>query len=171
MSGTAGLVRSVAFLALLAWIGCSSSEEAGKDTSGQKTTETPSVEARPVSVPAGDAQKTMEPPPPMKEMPPPRQETPSTKDDQQTTEQKPQRPGIMMWSVQIGAFKQEAGAMQLFDDVKSKFNQPVYKDYDPVSGFYKITVGSFQTREQAGALKAEVQAKGYPDAFTVEVRR
>jgi cell division septation protein DedD len=79
--------------------------------------------------------------------------------------------GAMMWSVQIGAFKAEAGALQLVSDAKNKFKQPVYKQYDPVSGFYKVNVGSFQAREQAAQFKAEVQTKGYQDAFLVEVRR
>ena len=79
--------------------------------------------------------------------------------------------GAMMWSVQIGAFKAESGAFQLVSEAKNKFKQPVYKQYDPVSGFYKVTVGSFQTHDQAAQFKSEVQAKGYQDAFLVEVRR
>jgi cell division septation protein DedD len=81
------------------------------------------------------------------------------------------REGLMMWSVQIGAFKLESGALQLFDRVKGTFSQPVYKDYDPATGFYKVTVGSFPSKDAANTFKGEVQSKGYPDAFTVEVRR
>jgi cell division septation protein DedD len=76
-----------------------------------------------------------------------------------------------MWSVQIGAFKAEAGATSLLNEAKAKMNQPVYKDYDPVSGLYKVTIGSFQTREQATQFKEEVIGKGYSGAFSVEVRR
>jgi hypothetical protein len=47
----------------------------------------------------------------------------------------------------------------------------LYKDYDPSSGFWKVTVGSSQTREQATQYKSDVQAKGYTDSFVVEVRR
>ncbi|MFA6234516.1 MAG: SPOR domain-containing protein [Bacteroidota bacterium] len=79
--------------------------------------------------------------------------------------------GSMMWSVQLGAFKSEAGAFQLIEELKQKFNQPVYKRYDPVTGYYKVTLGSYQTREKAGEFKLEVQSRGYPDAFTVEVAR
>jgi cell division septation protein DedD len=79
--------------------------------------------------------------------------------------------GSMMWSVQIGAFKTESGAFTLVEEAKKKFNQPVYKRYDPVTGFYKVTLGSFPVREQAADFKAEVQSRGYPDAFTVEVAR
>ncbi len=81
------------------------------------------------------------------------------------------RAGSMMWSVQLGAFKAEAGAFQLIEELKQKFNQPVYKRYDPVTGYYKVTLGSYQTREQAAEFKLEVQSRGYPDAFTVEVAR
>ncbi len=79
--------------------------------------------------------------------------------------------GTMMWSVQLGAFKSESGALQLIDEVKKKFNQPVYKRYDAVTGFYKVTLGSYQNREDAGRFKLDVQSRGYPDAFVVEVAR
>ncbi len=81
------------------------------------------------------------------------------------------RAGSMMWSVQLGAFKSEAGAFQLIEELKQKFNQPVYKRYDPVTGYYKVTLGSYQTREKAAEFKLDVQSRGYPDAFTVEVAR
>lgn len=100
--------------------------------------------------------KTAEPPPV------PQQAPPSTTDT---------HGGSMMWSVQIGAFKTESGAFSLVEEAKQKFNQPVYKRYDPVTGFYKVTLGSFPAREQAANYKAEVQSRGYPDAFTVEVAR
>jgi cell division septation protein DedD len=79
--------------------------------------------------------------------------------------------GTMMWSVQLGAFKSEAGALQLIEEVKKKFNQPVYKRYDAVTGFYKVTLGSYQLREDAARFKLDVQSRGYPDAFVVEVAR
>ncbi|MBR9978204.1 MAG: SPOR domain-containing protein [Bacteroidetes bacterium] len=94
--------------------------------------------------------------------PAPQQTPPSTTDT---------HGGSMMWSVQIGAFKTESGAFSLVEEAKQKFNQPVYKRYDPVTGFYKVTLGSFPAREQAANFKAEVQSRGYPDAFTVEVAR
>lgn len=81
------------------------------------------------------------------------------------------RAGSMMWSVQLGAFKNESGAFQLVEEIKKKFNQPVYKRYDAVSGYYKVTLGSYQSRDDAAAFKLEVQANGYPDAFTVQVAR
>ncbi|HOJ02753.1 MAG TPA: SPOR domain-containing protein [Bacteroidota bacterium] len=81
------------------------------------------------------------------------------------------RSGSTMWSVQLGAFKNDAGALQLVDEIKQKFNQPVYKNYDPVSGYYKVTLGSFQSREDATRFRLDVQSRGYPDAFIVEVPR
>ncbi len=79
--------------------------------------------------------------------------------------------GLMMWSVQIGAFKDEQGAVKLVQEARQKLSQPLYKDYDPVTGFFKVTVGSFTTQEQASRYKQEIRTSGYPDAFTVEVRR
>ncbi|MCB2204372.1 SPOR domain-containing protein [bacterium] len=81
------------------------------------------------------------------------------------------RSGSMMWSVQLGAFKNESGAFELVNELKNKFNQPVYKRYDAATGYYKVTLGSFQKRDEAASFKAEVQSLGYPDAFTVEVAR
>ncbi len=81
------------------------------------------------------------------------------------------RSGAMMWSVQLGAFKNESGAFELVDELKKKFNQPVYKRYDAATGYYKVTLGSFQSREKAADFKTDVQSRGYPDAFTVEVAR
>jgi len=81
------------------------------------------------------------------------------------------RAGTMMWSVQVGAFRSDEGALQLVEEVKRKFNQPVYKRYDPVSGLHKVTLGSYRTREEATTFKLDVQARGYPDAFIVEVAR
>jgi cell division septation protein DedD len=101
--------------------------------------------------------------------PPARQET--TPETTQPAQAAPPRTGTMMWSVQLGAYKSEAGAFQIIDELKQKFNHPVYKRYDPVTGYYKVTMGSFQTREQAAEFKLEVQSRGYPDAFTVEVAR
>lgn len=79
--------------------------------------------------------------------------------------------GVLMWSVQIGAFKDEEGALKMVDEAKQTLKQPIYKDFDPATGFYKVTVGSFANKEDAGRYKADVQANGFPDAFSVEVRR
>ena len=98
-------------------------------------------------------------------------ETVITKQPELSRQPDPTKTGALMWSVQIGAFKAEAGANSLLNEAKAKMNQPVYKDYDPVSGLYKVTIGSFQTREQATQFKEEVIGKGYSGAFSVEVRR
>ncbi|MBR9974447.1 MAG: SPOR domain-containing protein [Bacteroidetes bacterium] len=111
----------------------------------------PAMTEEPVSTPPArqEAQQTPPPPPPAAAP----------------------RAGSMMWSVQLGAFKSEAGAFQLVEELKQKFNQPVYKRYDPATGYYKVTLGSFPTREVASEYKLEVQARGYPDSFIVEVAR
>ena len=108
---------------------------------------------------------------------PSRQETPAEEEPAETPAESVSAPsvaprsGAMMWSVQLGAFKNESGAFQLVQEVKKKFNQPVYKRYDAATGYYKVTLGSFQTREEATNFKADVQSHGYPDAFTVEGAR
>ena len=163
---------AIAFLAA----GCSSSEEAAKtdDTSSpefQKTDKQevvlPTTETPPGSK-LEDIQST-EKNVPVVDPNPEVQKDAQPEQIQKSAEG--QKKGLLMWSVQLGAFKAESGAMQLVAEAKGKFNQPVYKDFDPVSQLYKVTVGSFQTREQASQFKEEVIGKGYAGAFSVEVRR
>jgi len=156
--------------------GCSSSEEAGDDAQQEAQEEFKSTDNGPDVIPAGEkpVKEAQELPPTEKNVTTPGDE-PVTEPQQEEKETvqpgQQQRTGLMMWSVQLGAFKAESGALQLINEAKKKFNQPVYKDYDPVSGFYKVNIGSFPKREQATQFKTEVQSNGYPDAFTVEVRR
>jgi cell division septation protein DedD len=166
--------------------GCSSSEEtAGAKPAGAFTR----TEADSVSLPRTPQPTAHEDmPAPERTLPPSDQKPPATREapQEKPADTKPaapppavqqpaatpaQKTGIPMWSVQLGAFKSEQGANQLITEAKSKLNAPLYKDYDPASGFYKVTVGSFPTREQAAQYKTEVQAKGYTDSFVVEVRR
>jgi len=123
--------------------------------------EAPDVEEVPVRVTAPETSG-------LKETPAVQEEAPVTP---QAAPPVAPRSGAMMWSVQLGAFKNESGAFDLVKDLKNKFNQPVYKRYDAATGYYKVTLGSFQSREQAAEFKADVQSRGYPDAFTVEVAR
>ncbi|MBE0645068.1 MAG: SPOR domain-containing protein [Bacteroidetes bacterium] len=176
-------------------LGCSSSDELGKtdqqkpDENGAfqrvdkeepiipETDEPVTLEAvededvptseTPVPMKAASTKET----PPTEAAPPSRQESVPVQAAPSASPTSVPRSGSMMWSVQLGAFKSEAGAFQLIEEVKQKFNQPVYKRYDPVTGYYKVTLGSYQTREQAAEFKLEVQSRGYPDAFTVEVAR
>ncbi len=159
-------------LAVLVLPGCSASEEAAttatpNPTEVARTEPQPAPTSEPPAIPADtQAPETVTPPPP-----PPVPQDVQVTPPEETRAQEKTRTGIMMWSVQIGAFKNEAGATQLLNEAKAKVQFPVYKDYDPVSGLYKVSVGSFQTRDQAAKFKADVQAKGYPDAFVVEARR
>jgi cell division septation protein DedD len=161
-------------IALLA-AGCSASEEAAKtdDTTSpefQKTDKQevvlPTTETPPGSK-LEDIQSTEKNVPVVE----PKPEAAKDPQPEQQKSVEGQKKGLLMWSVQLGAFKAESGAMQLVTEAKGKFNQPVYKDFDPVSQLYKVTVGSFQTREQASQFKEEVIGKGYAGAFSVEVRR
>ena len=163
---------------LLAFIsGCSSSEETakdGKDGGGEFTaTDKPEVVIPATDQPgqdAGEATRTERPATSATITAQP-VTSPVTAHDVTPPKPDPQKTGMMMWAVQIGAFKSEAGAVALINEARTKFNVPVYKDYDAVTGFYKVTVGSFPTREQATQFKEEVLAKGYTGAFSAEVRR
>jgi cell division septation protein DedD len=183
MNSFTAILTAGALAAALTMVGCSSSEEAAKSSevpSGPSMTRTDTNVPTVPETPTPPESKKTELPTTEKNVPPEQvktQTTPPVTQEQvpetqtpQTT-QTPQKTGMMMWSVQIGAFKQEAGAVKTLNEAKVKFNQPVYKDYDAVTMFYKVTVGSFQTREQASQFKEEVRSKGYAEAFVVEVRR
>ncbi len=186
----------ILFSAGLLITACSSSEELSQD-SDEQSTEFQKVDAAEPIMPATDApdrqpnteMKSAErdvpvsvqedPPPPVNaevtapaQTPPPAQVPPPAQTPPPTQATPAVQPtGTSMWSVQLGAYKNESGAFELVDEIKPKFNQPVYKTYDAVSGFYKVTLGSFKNRDDAAAFKQEIQARGYPDAFTVEVTR
>jgi cell division septation protein DedD len=176
------LALSLLFSGLLFW-GCSSSEETESKEEKQPPREFKQVEPQKETLPKTDAPDMEKPEMPSteKNVPADQQNKPDAGQQQREStpveKEQPQQQqphagsGAMMWSVQIGAFKAESGAFQLVNDAKNKFKQPVYKQYDPISGFYKVTVGSFQMKDQASQFKVEVQAKGYQDAFLVEVRR
>jgi cell division septation protein DedD len=158
-----------------AFIGCSSSEESTDDLGVPPQGEFQRIDADDEITPIitdTDASADGELPTTEKNVPTraPEPQPAATQETPPAQQTQPAR-GMMMWSVQIGAFKVESCAIALVNEAKAKFNQPVYKDFDPVTNFYKVNVGSFSTREQAAQFKLEVQSKGYPDAFTVEARR
>ena len=168
-------ILAAVVITALAMQACSSSEETESTTDQQNPEEYKTVDTRPDVIPTTDqpAKETEEIPNTERNTPPKEGQAGEQMQEKETPPQtgQQQKTGLMMWSVQIGAFKAESGALQLVNEAKKKFNQPVYKDYDPVSGFYKVNIGSFSKREEAGQFKTEVQSKGYPDAFTVEARR
>lgn len=185
------LMKSLSMLLLaMLLVSCSSSDELNESGQQPNTNDGTfkSVDTEEPIIPETDEPVTLEAVededvPPVEKPVPVRTETPDepvpTPPARQETQETPPsappvsapRAGSMMWSVQLGAFKSEAGALQLIEEVKQKFNQPVYKRYDPATGYYKVTLGSFPTREAAAQYKAEVQSRGYPDSFIVEVAR
>ncbi len=167
------LILCPALVSGLMLAGCSSSEDAAKtEPTPPPAGEMTRTDTAPATVPdtptPPDVVKTETPPADRPSTPP---ATPPQADQPPVTTT-PQKTGMMMWSVQIGAFKAESGADKTVSEAKTKFNAfAVYKDYDSVTGFYKVTVGSFQLRDDAAKLKEKVRAQGYPEAFVVEVRR
>lgn len=166
---------------IAAYAGCSGAEETNQSRTTTSETGYSGIDSVTAAPP-----KTSEPPdatPPSKEKELPQVEkgvpvsTPverpriEQQQNQPEVQQKQAVTGLTMWSVQIGAFKSEEGATQAANEARAKFNQPIYKQFDPTAQFYKVTVGSFATRDEASGYKLEVQAKGYPDAFPVEVKR
>lgn len=180
------ILKTLCVFSVLFLIGCSGSDETKKDETSKeqsgefkktdadvappvpKTTIPPEAEVKKTEQDIPSNEKDLP-----KDVPANEPEIRKPKIEEYPTQQPPstQKTAQIMWSVQIGAFKNESGALQAANEARAKFNQPIYKDLDPVTGFYKVTVGSFATHDQASRFKLEVQSKGYPDAFPVEVRR
>jgi cell division protein FtsN len=184
MKQRAWIVLTLSFVVVLV-IGCSSSDELSASDQSEKETNTAfeRIDDEESIIPETDEPVEIEvvedEPIPEREQNVPVRSSAGTQEKTpvETVKPTPVQPtvtsqsGAMMWSVQLGAFKNESGAFELVEDLKKKFNQPVYKRYDAVTGYYKVTLGSYQTREQATAFKLDVQSRGFPDAFTVEVAR
>ncbi len=86
----------------------------------------------------------------------------AAKDSQQA-----QKPIAILYTVQVGAFKNAADA----DAIKKKLEKKGYKTYMTLSeskkegGLYKIWVGKFSTRKQAEALSIKIKKTEGLQAF------
>jgi len=78
--------------------------------------------------------------------------------------------GDMLYSVQIGAFKEAANAASAEERARERFPHPILRYQDHTAGLYHVRVGRFSTRGAAEELKAEMQAtypRDYRDCWIV----
>jgi cell division septation protein DedD len=75
------------------------------------------------------------------------------------------------YSVQLGAFKEIANVEKFEKVIKSKFTLPIKTEPDPVNNTYKVTVGQFNSRDEAYKLRDYCVKNGYKDAWVVEVNK
>jgi cell division septation protein DedD len=81
---------------------------------------------------------------------------------------------VPVYAVQIGAFENEANASRAEERIKARFAYPVRKDFDDRTKLYKVSVGSFSTRDEALEFRKMLSEKypgEYMDAWIVEVQK
>lgn len=73
------------------------------------------------------------------------------------------------YGIQIGSFRELANLVRLADNLKSSYKKEVTVQVKVLNGVkvYNLILGSFNTREKAGAFRPKV-LKRYPDAFIVD---
>jgi len=97
----------------------------------------------------------------------------------QTPKTQPTQPEVVttlptittVFSVQIGAFHNAQYAEQTYRKAMQNFTEPVYKDYDALTKFHRVTVGNFRTKADALEFRQTCVKKGYKDAWVIEVER
>ncbi len=75
----------------------------------------------------------------------------------------------VFYTVQLGAFKQISNVEKFEKIIKSKFSLPIKTEPDEASGTYKVTVGKFESKDEAYKLRDYCVQQGYRDAWVVEV--
>jgi cell division septation protein DedD len=81
---------------------------------------------------------------------------------------------VALYAVQIGAFESEANASRAEETIKARFTYPVRKNFDETTKLYKVSVGSFSTKDQALEFRKMLSEKypgEYMDAWIVEVQK
>lgn len=147
--------------------GCKSSEETKREIKPPEVTkeapkETPPAEKKPEPPPKKDTVEVVVMPPAPK---------PDT-----TAVMVPPLPTMTVprFSVQIGAFEKPENATSAQQRAKDRFTMPVFSNFDPTSNLYKVSVGSFATREEALEFRNSIVRKypdDYFDAWVVELKK
>jgi cell division septation protein DedD len=155
--------KTFVFLIAVVWIsiiitGCSASKP--EERRGEVTQEKPAIEnvavqkkdtVQPVPVKAPDAPVKVETVEPVKQ--------------DQT-----QAINNVSYTVQLGAFKEISNVEKFEKIIKSKFTYPIKTEPDTKSNTYKVTVGKFDTKEEAYKLRDYCVQQGYKDAWVTEYK-
>jgi cell division septation protein DedD len=81
------------------------------------------------------------------------------------TVQPARKPGTHTgFTVQVGAFKDEANALRVKDNLTRRYHKRVTEQFDGATKLYRVTVGEFATEKDASRFAAVVRKK-YPREF------
>jgi septal ring-binding cell division protein DamX len=70
-----------------------------------------------------------------------------------------------VYTVQLGAFKSVRNVETFEKLIKSKFTLPIKTEFDDQSKFYKVSVGEFNSKDEAYELRDFCVKNGYKDAW------
>lgn len=82
--------------------------------------------------------------------------------------------GAMLFSIQIGAFKEPANASAAQALARSRYTLPVLNEFQERPGLYRIRIGTFATREEATAHLVRMRTAfpaDYRDSFILQLER
>jgi cell division septation protein DedD len=146
-------VMTVALAAVLYMGACTASEEAEQEEGWDEEAPAPTQPEMPTTMKKDTAEVKVMPPAVME---------PTT----------PTAP-MILYAVQIGAFESEGNAVRAEQLIRARYTQPVRKYFDEATRLYKVSVGSFPTKDQALEFRKLLNEKypgEYLDAWIVEVQ-
>jgi len=76
----------------------------------------------------------------------------------------------VFYAVQLGAFERISNVERFEKLIKSKFPLDVKTEYDESSGYYKVSVGKYASKEEAYNLRDFCVQNGYKDAWVIEYK-
>ena len=82
--------------------------------------------------------------------------------------------GEVLFSIQIGAFKEPANASATQALARERYTLPVLNEFQEQAGLYRIRIGNFVSREEATAYLVRMRAAfpaDYRDSFILQLQR
>lgn len=82
--------------------------------------------------------------------------------------------GAVLFSIQIGAYKEPANASAAQSQARERYTLPVLNEFQPSPGLYRIRIGNFSTREEATAHLVRMRVAfpaDYKDSFILQLQR
>jgi len=83
-------------------------------------------------------------------------------------------PGSAVFTIQVGAFGNEANARRWEEQTKEVLKMPTYIEHDLRGNMYRVTIGTFISREQAAEIARDIRERFptmYRDAWVIESLR
>jgi cell division septation protein DedD len=147
-------VITAALVTVLYLGACTASEEAEQEEGGNQEAPAPTEPTAPTTMKKDTAEVKLVPP--------------------GVTEPAAPTAPMVLYAVQIGAYENDANAQRAEQLISARFTQPVRKYFDETTKLYKVSVGSFPTKDQALEFRKLLNEKypgEYQDAWIVEVQK